>query len=116
MLFVDSDILLPPMTLKYMVEGAPDICLGLYPKKNNTEGLAEIFKLGTSDFTNLYRYEELPADSKIEVKGFGTNYSSTRFKPCLSYTYVSGLVTKQRLMLCCLYWFPLHFGEPGNGE
>ena len=70
-LFVDSDIVLPPYTLKYMVEDTPDICLGLYPKKNNTDGLAEVFKLGTGDFTDLYRYQELPEVSKIEVKGGG---------------------------------------------
>lgn len=107
-LFVDSDIVLPPATLKYMVEDAPDICLGLYPKKNNTEGLAEIFKLGTGDFTDLYMYDELPDGSKIKVKGggFGCALVSTDVFRKLPYPwfkyveYPNGSLLSEDLYFC----------------
>lgn len=89
-LMVDSDVVLPARTLKYMLEGLPAICLGLYPKKNTRTKEAEIFKLGTGDFTTLYTYPELvDASPKIPVKGggFGCALVETEVFRTLDYPY-----------------------------
>lgn len=69
-LMVDSDIVLPPETLVWFLEKPVDVCFGLYPHKNTKDGEAEIFKLGTIDYSRRFKFSELSGD-RIRIKGAG---------------------------------------------
>lgn len=69
-LFVDSDIILPPDTLRLFLENPVNICFGVYPHKNCKDKKAELFKLGTDNYELRYSYLELK-ESRIKVKGAG---------------------------------------------
>ena len=69
-LMVDSDMILPQNTLECMLDGEPDICLGVYPRKNTKSGDTELFKDSGIDFFDRYKYSELTED-RMEVKGGG---------------------------------------------
>ena len=69
-LMVDSDIILPKDALVNMLEEEPDICLGVYPRKNTKTGETEIFKNSSKDFFDRYKYSEL-SEGKMPVKGGG---------------------------------------------
>lgn len=71
-LMVDSDIVLPPETLSYMLEYPVDICFGIYPRKTNPEE-TELFYRGTFSFDRRYTYTEIEelSDTRINVKGSG---------------------------------------------
>lgn len=72
-LMVDSDIILPPNTLIYLLDPEVDICLGVYPRKNTSTGQTEIFKLGCKDFvdTNNLNISEIDDPGRIDIKGGG---------------------------------------------
>ena len=72
-LMVDSDVIIPPDTLDYMLTDPVDICLGVYPRKNTTTGQTEIFKLGCRDFTdkNNLNISEIVEPGRIDIKGGG---------------------------------------------
>ena len=88
-LMIDSDMIVPKKALTYMLEDLPDICLGLYPKKNTRFKEVEIFKLGDGDFVHLYKYEEIPNVPKIDIKGggFGCALINTEVFKNLKYPY-----------------------------
>ena len=75
-LMVDSDIILPKDALQLMTEDCPDICLGVYPRKNTKNGETELFKDNSKDFFDRFKYSEItgPLTERIcrmEVKGGG---------------------------------------------
>lgn len=87
-LMVDSDIILPPETLRFFLEEPVDICFGLYPHKNSKDGKAEIFKIGTDNYELRFHYSELK-DKRIKVKGagFGCAFVSTDALKKMEYPY-----------------------------
>ena len=107
-LMVDSDIIVPDMALLWMTETPADIVLGCYPRKNTKKGEVELFRLGQKDFVNRYTYEDLPQDTRIDVKGggFGCAFvNSVVFKqlpfPWFKYvTYNNGSVLSEDLYFC----------------
>jgi len=71
-LMIDSDIVVPDNALSLLMEHSPDICFGVYPRKNTDKGETELFKEGTFDFKNRYTFAELDEmDDRIKVKGGG---------------------------------------------
>ena len=68
-LMVDSDIVLPDITLECMLDDPAPVTLGCYPQKGRGE-VAELFKVGTRDFTEKYTWGEVPHE-RFEVKGGG---------------------------------------------
>ena len=72
-LMVDSDIVIPPDALELMIENAPDVCFGVYPRKNTEKGETELFKDGTFDFKNRFTFAELDGmeNHRVDVKGSG---------------------------------------------
>lgn len=69
-LMVDSDIILPKDTLLNFLEFPVDICFGLYPHKNNMDGMAEVYKTGQQNFAKRFTYKELTVD-RMQIKGAG---------------------------------------------
>lgn len=68
-LMVDSDIVLPDLTLECMLDDPAPVTLGCYPQKGRSE-VAELFKVGTRDFTEKFTWGEVP-QGRFEVKGGG---------------------------------------------
>lgn len=68
-LMVDSDIVLPDITLECMLDDPAPVTLGCYPQKGRGE-VAELFKVGTRDFTDKFTWDEVP-QGRFEVKGGG---------------------------------------------
>ena len=71
-LMVDSDIILPENTIKYMTEDPSDILLGCYlhGHKDNKHEI-ELFKYKQSGYKERYTYAELSSAPRIIVKGGG---------------------------------------------
>lgn len=68
-LMVDSDIVLPDVTIEMMMDDTPPVLLGCYPQKHNPSAV-ELFKDTGRDFTDRYLFSEIP-DGRFEVKGGG---------------------------------------------
>ena len=68
-LMVDSDIVLPDTTLEHMLEDPVPVLLGCYAQKSDPSN-AELFKAGTRDFVNRFRWDEVP-QGRFDVKGGG---------------------------------------------
>lgn len=69
-LMVDSDTIIPPETLNYMLDPPVDICLGVCPRKNTKEGKSAIIKFNAPGYHDSYYYRELP-EGRTKVKGGG---------------------------------------------
>ena len=75
LMFVDSDIILPPDAVNSLMSIDSDIAMGVYPRRNTSTGQSEIFLQGTDflDENNL-NLNFLPSsdDSQVtEIKGGG---------------------------------------------
>lgn len=73
-LMVDSDIILPQDTIDFLIQDAPDICVGVYPRKNTNCGQTELFKFSEKDYLDRFTFDDLSqyADyDRIMVKGSG---------------------------------------------
>ena len=68
-LMVDSDMVLPDVTLELMLADPVPVLLGCYPQRGNTSA-AELFKVGTKDFVERFGWDEVP-NGRFEVKGGG---------------------------------------------
>lgn len=107
-LMVDSDMYIPIDTLDRMLEYPADIILGMYPKKNTTSGLVEIFKPGQYNYVETYKYDELPPGDRISVKGggFGCAFVKTDVFRRMTFPYFkyviydSGAVLSEDLYFC----------------
>lgn len=88
LLMVDSDIIIPGGTLNCMLDSPVDLCLGVYPRKNTTDGCSTIIKPGTAGYHQSYYYDDLPL-GKIPAKGGGMGCAliSRRVLTALSYPY-----------------------------
>lgn len=73
LMFVDSDVILPSNALNCLLQYDSDICVGIYPRRNTSNGQTEVF-LNTSynfqDDNNL-NLNSIPSDIRIGVKGGG---------------------------------------------
>lgn len=69
-LMVDSDTIIPSDTLRFMLEGPVDICLGVCPRKNTSEKKTAMIKFGGSSYHDSYFYPELP-DGRTRIRGGG---------------------------------------------
>lgn len=69
-LMVDSDTIIPSDTLRFMLEGPVDICLGVCPRKNTSEKKTAMIKFGGSSYHDSYLYPELP-DGRTRIRGGG---------------------------------------------
>ena len=69
-LMVDSDTIIPPETLSYMLEQPVDVCLGVCPRKNTRTKESCIIKYGIRDFSETYHYDEFD-EPRIRVKAGG---------------------------------------------
>ena len=108
-LMIDSDIIVPNNTLVSMLDGALDICLGIYPRKNTKDSLAELFKLGQHDFVNRYTFDELDSmpKTKFEVKGggYGCVLIRTDIIPTFEYPWFRYIEYKDGTLLSEDNWF-----------
>lgn len=108
-LYVDSDTLIPPDTLKLMFEEPlADVTLGVCPRKNTKEGKSAIIKAGTVGFCDgSYFYNDLP-EGKTVVKGGGfacalVNVDLLRLmgKPWFRYAvYEDGSILSEDFFFC----------------
>lgn len=69
-LMVDSDTIIPPDTLELMLDSPVDVCLGVCPRKNTTEGKTAMIRLEDPSYRNSWLYNELP-NEKTLVRGGG---------------------------------------------
>lgn len=69
-LMVDSDTIIPPDTIELMMDPPVDICLGVCPRKNTSEGKSAIIKIDSPSYNDSWFYHELP-DQRTVVKGGG---------------------------------------------
>ena len=107
-LMVDSDMIIPKDTIERMLEFPCDIVLGVYPVKNTTSRLAEIFKPDNKDFVNHYTYDEL-TEPRIRIKGggMGCAFIKTNAFHVLKYpwfkfvNYDNGTILSEDLYFCC---------------
>lgn len=108
-LFVDSDTIIPENTLELMFEDpVADICLGVCPRKNTTEGKSAIIRLDSSGFIEgSYFYSDMP-DGKVEVKGGGfacalvnTNLFRQMSQPWFKYAiFDNGSILSEDFFFC----------------
>ena len=57
---VDSDMIIPQDALQKLLEYPTEICLGLCPRKNTTDGETCIYKFGQVNYNDAYTYQDLP--------------------------------------------------------
>ena len=69
-LMVDSDTLIPPDTIKLMLEPAEDVVLAVCPRKNTKEGKSAIVKANARAYSDCYYYSDMP-EKRVRVKGGG---------------------------------------------
>ncbi len=69
-LMVDSDTIIPPETLEYMLDPPADVVLGVCPRKNTKDGKTAIIKRGSQGYHDSYHYSDLP-ETRTPVKGGG---------------------------------------------
>lgn len=69
-LMVDSDTVIPPDTLDIMLQDPVDVCLGVCPRKNTSEGKTAIVRLGAETYRDNYYYDDLP-EGRVLVRGGG---------------------------------------------
>lgn len=69
-LMVDSDTVIPPDTLRLMLEPPVDVCLGVCPRKNTSEGKTAIIRLDSQSYHDSYFYNDLP-EGRTQIKGGG---------------------------------------------
>ena len=87
-LMVDSDTLIPPDTLKVMLDPPVDICLGVCPRKNTKNGKTAIVKLNSESYLNCYYYAHLPKErTKVKGGGFACALIKTTVFTRLDYPY-----------------------------
>ena len=90
-LMVDSDTIIPPDTLELMLDTPVDVCLGVCPRKNTTEGKTAMVKDGSRGYEDNWLYSELPAEkTRVKCGGFACalvkSYVFTRMdKPYFQY-------------------------------
>lgn len=87
-LMVDNDITLPKDALRYMLEDAKDVCLGIYAHRgsgNRYEGRGTVFKLGEYNYSkeSLYTAVELSqlaqeGNYKVRIHGGGMGCALVR--------------------------------------
>lgn len=74
-LMIDSDIIVPSDVVDLLLSDPVDVCVGVYPRKNTTEGQTEVFKFTEKDFTDRFTYAELSEYvnrcNRLPVKGSG---------------------------------------------
>ena len=69
-LMIDSDTVVPPDALELMLEEPVDVCLGVCPRKNTSEGKTAIVKPGAESYRDNYYYNDLP-EGRTLVRGGG---------------------------------------------
>lgn len=70
-LMIDSDTIVPPDALELMLDTPVDVCLGVCPRKNTTEGKTAMVKDGSRGYEDNWLYSELPAKkTRIKCGGF----------------------------------------------
>lgn len=90
-LMVDSDTIIPPDTLELMLDTPVDVCLGVCPRKNTTEGKTAMVKADSRGYDDNWLYSELPTEkTRIKCGGFACalvkSYVFTRMdKPYFQY-------------------------------
>ncbi len=107
-LMVDSDIVIPENTLDCLLEDPVNICTGLYPRKNTDIREIEAFKLGTKDYIDRFRFDELQSNERFQIKGCGfgcilinTNILKDMNYPYFKYViYDNGGVLSEDLYFC----------------
>lgn len=112
-LMVDSDVILPSNTLVDLLEGDPEVVLGIYPRKNTTTGQTEIFLPGHKDFVdannlNLDKLDTEPYSGRFEAKGGGLGCALIKVdilkkipKPWFNYVmYPNGNVLSEDNFFC----------------
>ena len=70
-LMVDSDIIIPENTIECLLQSPVDIVYGFCPRKNTTEKKSTVYKIGKPNFEDCYLFDNLPALTRVEVKGAG---------------------------------------------
>ena len=113
-LMVDSDTLIPPDTLKLMLEDPVDVCLGVCPRKNTKDGKSAIIKLNSESYHNSYYYNELP-EGKVRVKGggFACALVKTEVFTTLDYPYFQYVTNQDWSTLSEDYYFCQNCGAFG---
>lgn len=74
LMFVDSDIQLPVKSLTYMLEYDCDVCMGIYPRRNNSSGKTEVFLETAYNFydENNLNAKNIPENiARVNIKGGG---------------------------------------------
>lgn len=108
-LMVDSDIILPENTIKYMTEDPTDILLGCYlhGHKDNKHEI-ELFKYKQPGYKERYTYAELTSAPRIIVKagGFGCAFVKVDVFRKLAFPYFkfevhsNGDITGEDIYFC----------------
>lgn len=74
-LMVDSDIIVPPGVLDFLLSDPVDVCVGVYPRKNTTNKETELFRFTEKDFTERFGSDEINEYvnlvNRIPIKGSG---------------------------------------------
>lgn len=70
-LMIDSDTIVPDTALDLMLDPPVDVCLGVCPRKNTTEGKSAMIKWESRDFSENWYYKDLPEGrTRIWAGGF----------------------------------------------
>lgn len=69
-LMVDSDTIIPPETLEYMLDPPADVVLGVCPRKNTRNGKTAMTRFVPLQYREDYYYSDLPSERTL-IKGGG---------------------------------------------
>lgn len=69
-LMVDSDTIIPPETLDYMLDPPADVVLGVCPRKNTRNGKTAMTRFVPLQYREDYYYSDLPSERTL-IKGGG---------------------------------------------
>lgn len=114
-LMVDSDIVLPPDTLKIFLSDPCPIIMGLYPKKRTANSETTLVKPDAKDNNNRYFYHTLPKEQRFPIRagGFGCVLIHKDVFKHLSYPYFLFEVHKYGTFLSEDYYFCKKAREAG---
>ena len=105
-LMVDSDTIIPPDTLKWMMDPPADVVLGVCPRKNTKEGKTAITKLDAPDYHDSYFYSDLPEGrTQVKAGGFACALVRTRVFTYLDYPYFQYCTNEDGSTLSEDYYF-----------
>ena len=105
-LMVDSDTIIPPETLEYMLDPPADVVLGVCPRKNTRNGKTAMTRFVPLQYREDYYYSDLPSErTLIKGGGFACALVKSNVFTRMDYPWFQYTLTADGTMLSEDYYF-----------